>query len=226
MSTDAPVIKSPEIIRRKRPTTEDHLQHYDDLLSYLAQEIDRKSRSMEPGVRTLRKARKKLLNMKKELPKIRFTKKAFAPLTKREPIGLLTPVYISIELAKFLHLPEVSLISRLDAIRALCVYCHLDPEESREEMKRWSYLNTNGRNLQDPQDRRYILPDKELSKLLRYDEYRKAVEGGKMYRTKKDKETGEITTEKVTSARLSYLIIQKLLSVHFLVENEDDEESE
>lgn len=212
--------------KRKRPTAEEHLQHYDELLSYLSQEIDRKSREMEPGVRTLRKAKKKLMNMKKELPKIRFTKKVFAPLTKREPVGLLTPLPISIELAQFLHFPEVALISRLDAIRALCVYCHLDPEESREEMLRWRHLNTINRDLQDPKDRRYILPDTPLSKLLRYDSYKKSVDKGEIYRSKKDKESGEVTMEKVTSSRLSYLIIQKLVSIHFLVEDDESEDNE
>lgn len=217
---------SQEIIKksRKRPTADDHLQHYNDLLAYLNSEIDRKSRNMEAGIRTLRKARKQLLTMRKELPKIKFTKKSFAPATKRTPTGIITPLPISMELAEFLQVPSDTLVSRLDANRAVCVYCNLKDDEGREETLRWSYLNTERRNLQDPKDRRYILPDEKLATLLDYDSYKKSVEDGDVYRTKKDKETGHTTVEKVTSSRLSYLTVQKLLSVHFWMDDEEDED--
>ena len=208
-------------LSRKKPTAEDHIHHYDDLLTYLNSEIDRKSRNMEAGIRTLRKARKQIMAMRKELPKIRFTKKSFAPATKRTPTGIITPLPISVELAEFLQVPSDTLVSRLDANRAVCVYCNLKEDEKREEILRWSYLNTEHRNLQDTTDRRYILPDEKLSTLLDYDSYKKSVENGEVYRTKKNKETGLYAVEKVVSSRLSYLTVPKLLSVHFWMDDED-----
>jgi len=211
----------PKKAPRKKPTPQEHLEHYDQLITYLTTEIDRKRRNMEAGVKTLRKARKSLMAMRKELPKIKFTKKIFASPNKRDPVGLTTPIPISMELADFLGVPHTTLISRLDANRAVCVYCHIKEGEDREDILRWSYLNPDGRNLQDPKDRRYILPDQALTELLRYDDYQNAVAKGEVYTTKKDKETGEVTTKQVTSSNLTYFTIQKLLSVHFWVDDED-----
>ena len=207
--------------KRRKPTAEEHLQHYDNLVNYLSSEIDRKCRNMEPGIRTLRKTKKQLLLMRKELPKLRLTKKTFAK-EKREAVGLSSPMLISEELAEFLQVDSTTLLSRLEVNRAICVYCRLNPDEKREEMLKWAYLN-DGRNLQDPNNKRMIKPDKALSKLLRYPEYVERVRRGEVVRKRKN-EDGTITMVKATDPSLSYLIMPTLLSIHLLSPDEVDDD--
>lgn len=203
---------------RRKPTAIEHLQHYDELINYLSSEIDRKCRNMEPGIRTLRKTKKKLLLMRKELPKIRLTKKTFAK-EKKEAVGLMSPMLISEELAAFLNVDYTTLLSRLDVNRAIYAYCHLNPEEKREEMLKWAYLN-KGKDLQDPSNKRLIIPDKELSKLLRYPEYVEKVKRGEVIRRKKGVDGMDV---RVTNPSLSYLTIPTLLSIHLLSPEDVDE---
>ena len=198
---------------RKKPTPEGYLNQYDDLISYLDIEIDRKSREMEKGVRTLRRTRKALLQMKKDLPKLRISKKTFASQKKGSKV-LSTPVHISTQLADFLQVPHDTLLSRKEVTRAIVVYCNARPEEDREEFLRWSYLNT-GRNLQNPKDRRFIIPDDNLSKLLRFDQYQQDVANGLIMKKVKDKITGQVKVVPVTSPALSYISIQRLLKIHY-----------
>jgi chromatin remodeling complex protein RSC6 len=207
--------------KRKKPTAIEHLQHYEDLLNYLTTEIDRKCRNMEPGVRTLRKTKKKLLLMRKELPKLRLTKKTFAG-EKKEATGLSNPMLISEELADFLQVDSTTLLSRLEVNRAICVYCHLNPDEKREGMLRWSYLN-NGRDLRNPNNKRLIIPDDSLSDLLRYPEYVEKVKRGEIIRKKK-LEDGSVISKVATDSSLTYLIMPTLLNIHLLSPDEIDDD--
>lgn len=175
--------------RRKNPTLEDHINNYDNLIRFLESEIDRKSREMEKGVRTLRKTRNAVIKMRKELLKIRVSKKAVKDvLGKRDcPNGLVNRYPISKELAIFLKVDLDTILSRVDITRAICVYSHLKKDEDREEMLKWAYLNPKGeRNLQDPTDKRRIKPDKKLADLLK------------------------------TEEPLNYITLQKLIGIHII----------
>lgn len=221
------VSASTDIIRKvkHKTTIEEHVTHYTDLIASINTEIDKRSRNMEGGVRIFRRMRKTLTAMLKELPHVVRSKKLRALITKKRmsPAGLNMKYTISSELARFLQKPSDAVLSRIEATRAICVYAHIKPDESREEILEWSYLNTGGkRDLQDPENKRAILPDVALSKLLNYEKYKRDVLQGKI--TKKTKTfidvDGEksqvIKTVKVTDNALFYWTIQRLVSIHFL----------
>ena len=213
---------------RKKPTITDHIGHYEQLFELLDAEIDRKSREKEKGTRSLRTIRKVLTQMRKEVPYVTKSREARkqSSTRKESTSGLMMKFSISKELATFLDIPTDTKLSRVDVTRAICVYSHLKENEKREEMLRWKYLNPGSkRDLQFPQDKKAIIPDKALSKLLRYDEYKKKIAAGLVTHNMKNKETGEKITVQVKTEALHYWAIQNLLSIHFFTEKIEDEDS-
>lgn len=203
--------------KRHRPDIEEHIGHYKELLELIDIEIDKRSRGKGKGIRILKLVKKRLIKMKKEVPIIvrrRVNRKG-----KRDPAsnGLTMEMSISDELLEFLGLPEDSTLSRLDGTRAVDVYAHLKENEDREGMLKWAYLNPDcKRDLQNPMDRKAIVPDKTLSKLLKYKKYQRQVANGEITKKMRDKETGIISIVPVTSDALYYWVVPKLLGVHFL----------
>lgn len=216
---ESKVVESPvaKVVKtRHRPTIEEHIAHYDALLAMLDVEIDRRAREKEKGARQFRKARKLVVQMRKELP---YISKAKLPKTRRNSAGsgLKKPLSISEELRAFLGLEEGEKISRIDVSRAICVYAHLKPDEAREEMLRWKHLNPKGkRNLQDPVDKKAIRPDAKLGELLGYERYRKDVAKGRITNKSKDRATGEVVEKVVSNDALYYWTIQRLINRHFI----------
>jgi hypothetical protein len=199
---------------REKPTMEGHIANYNKLFTMLDEEISRKSREKEKGVRVLRSVRKTLDKMRKELPKVARSKAAKIKSSSGRRGGITIQLSISPELCEFLQLPENSKITRLDATRAICVYSHLKDDEKREELLKWKHLNPKGkRNLQSGQDGRIIIPDSKLSKLLKYKQYQKDVSKGKIL--KKTKKDGKIVMVPEATDSLYYYTIQRLLSPHF-----------
>lgn len=68
----------------------------------------------------------------------------------RKPSAFIIQSRISDDLAKFLNVPLNTLMARTDVTRRIC-----------------EYISNN--RLQDPNDRRIIIPDQKLSELLKYD---------------------------------------------------------
>jgi chromatin remodeling complex protein RSC6 len=100
------------------------------------------------GIKFLRTVKKRVTTLSKD------TKRAFntKPKTKRSKnsqSGFMKPVAISDELAKFAGWPTGCLKSRVDATKFLC-----------------DYIKKN--NLQNPADKRQILPDAALQALLKF----------------------------------------------------------
>jgi len=210
--------------KRRKRTIEEHITRYDTLFELLNTEIDRKSRMMEKGVKTLRTVRKVLEEMRKDVPHIAKSKAArqFASNRKESSSGIMIQYPISKELADFLQLPHDTSLSRVDATRAICVYANIKENEKRETMLRWKYLNPGGkRNLQVPYDKRAIVPDKKLTKLLGYDEYKRKVANGEIMQKVKNKETGMITSVEVSNDALYYTTIQRLVGIHLLTDDAD-----
>jgi chromatin remodeling complex protein RSC6 len=157
--------------KRTKPTIYDHIAHYEQLLNLINGEIDRKSRTRENGgVRILQKSRKMIETMRKELVHITRSKEARAALSTRKKTlsGLTMKYFVSQKLADFLQIDsEVDTVSRVDVIRAVCVYAHIKPDEKREDILVWSYLNPGSkRNLQNPNNKKTILVDRVLSNLF------------------------------------------------------------
>lgn len=214
---------------RKKATIEGHIEKYDQVLALLDSEIDRKSREKEKGARAFRKVRKIVVQMRKELPVVTKSKAARlqSSMRKNTISGIMIQCQISEELAKFLQVPPDTRISRIEATRAICAYAHWKEDEKREPVLRWKHLNPGGkRNLQNPQEKKAILPDKTLNRLLKYDQYRKDVKNGKVYKKVKDKETGKVNLVQMTTDILYYWVIQRLISDHFLKDDDEADEED
>ena len=154
--------------------------------------------------------------MRKEIPHISpQAKKIYYKPRKTTNSGLMKKYTISDALADFLGVDHNSQYSRIDITCAICAYAHIKDDEDRDKILQWAYLNPEGkRNLQNPRDKRAIIPDKHLKKLLKYEKYQKDVKAKKITKKIKNKETGEITKIPVDNDFLYYWVIQRLISVH------------
>jgi chromatin remodeling complex protein RSC6 len=199
--------------KRKKITIVDHLARYDKFHEMLEAEIDKRGREDKgKGARFLKASMKLLKEMRKDLPKIMGRKKMPEGEVPKRKGGLSTRYKISPELAKFLKVSKDSILSRQDVMRAIYTYIKFDENDEREDVQKWSKLNPGGeRNLNDAENRLTVLPDKALSDLLRYEDYKKKVHKGEI--TRKDKNGEEVTVE---DDSLKYWIIQKLLQRHFV----------
>lgn len=201
---------------RRVVTYENHMQKFDELIKLIDEEIDRKSKDREKGVRTLRSINKMVKELQKDSEKIshrrRQTKNGNSKVS-----GFNYPCRISKELADFLGKDEEFTPTRKEITNAICVYCHVKPDEKRDHMKKWMYLNPEGkRNLQSPENKMIIFPDDKLKKLFKYNQYQKDVKSGKIVSKRRDKKTGEETTVKIEDDGLRYCVFQRLIKPHIL----------
>lgn len=205
---------------RVKPSIEGHVAKYDELFSIIDKEIERKAKEMEKGCKQMRKMKKILVSMRKELGQITRSKAArkYASTRKNVNSGLNSKYDISDEFRKFLKLKDDQVqLSRIEANRAVCAYINLREGEDREDTLRWAYLNPKGkRNLQDKKNKMAVIPDEALSKLLKYEKYKKDVKAGKITKKSKDKETGKIEKVVVDDDALYYWTIQVLLTPHLI----------
>lgn len=156
---------------RNVPTRESIMAEFSELLSLLDQQITnvRDATDKTNGVRFLRTLSKRLRNLQTSSSRLMRQKQPSA--RKNNNSGFLKPVKISSDMAKFTGLDPSGLHSRVDVTKFLC-----------------SYIRDH--NLQNPKDRRQIVADPQLSKLLGYD-------------------------SKKTDTPLTYYHIQSLLKNHF-----------
>jgi len=202
---------------RRKVTMETHLEKYDGLLELLDEHIDRLRKNKEPGSRVFTTIRKAVRELHKEAPKIANSRRKSVADNQNKVSGFVLQCRLSPELADFLRVDRGATLCRRDVTNAICVYSRLKPDESRPHMLKWEYLNPQGkRNLQNPKERMAIVPDHALSKLLRYNKYKKDVKKGVVTKNVKDKKTRATTTVVVTEPTLYYWVIQKLLSVHYV----------
>jgi len=202
---DSIKVKNP----KKKAIILSHIQKYDELTLLLDHEIDRRSREREKGVKLLQTIRKKVNKMNVEFRRIEKIKR------KRGGIGggLVSKSEVTDELADFLKISSGSQITRNEITNAICVYCHLIPDEKRPQMLVWEKINPKGkRDLQDPNNKSIIIPDKKLSKLLNYKKYIRDVNNKKITENKVNKETNEKEVIIVTDPSLKYYVMQKLIS--------------
>jgi len=198
---------------KTKPTLESHLKRYDDIIEFVKTEIDRKKTNSEPGVRPLQRIGKELKSMRSEVPRI-SKKRGYRKNSDNRVSGFTLECEISGELRKFLGLKPKDKVTRRDVTNALCVYVHLKDNEKREGMLRWAHLNKDDRDLRDETNKMHIVPDKNLAKLLNYNQYKKDVKSGKITSTSTNKETGEVTENVVSDDGLYYRTMQQLIQVH------------
>ncbi len=156
-----PVVESTEdnlvdedIIQAKRgaPTRESVLQTFEDLIKSVETEMDtlREGDTKNKGVKFLRTLNKKLKILRNQSSRIIKQKRASVKKSTNNNSGFLKPVKISTEMAKFTGWDKDELKSRVDVTKFLC-----------------DYIRNN--NLQNPKDKRQIVADAKLQKLLKYD---------------------------------------------------------
>lgn len=201
---------------RAKITVESFTELSETIIQRLDSKIEKMSKSGESGIRFIRSIRKDVDKMRRQIPKISKTQRQ--PSTnKKNASGLVMKCELSDELCDFLKVDKGTLLSRTEINAAICVYVNLKDDETREKQIRWAYLNPKGkRDLQDPNNRRRIIPDKKLSKLLNYKQFQKDVKKGVIFIERKDKRTGIKTKIPVEDDGLYYYWIQKLFQRHII----------
>jgi chromatin remodeling complex protein RSC6 len=138
--------------KRVPPTKDSVMEAFDDIIKTIESEIEslRESDAKTKGVKFLRTLNKRLKILKNQSSRIIKQKRTSSKKTTNNNSGFLKPVRISKEMAKFTGFDEAELKSRVDITKYIC-----------------QYIKNN--NLQNPEDKRQILADAKLSKLLKYD---------------------------------------------------------
>ena len=162
--------------KRVVPTRESVVSSFDEVIQMVETEIAslRDSSTKAKGVKFLRSLNKRLKTLKTQVSRIkqRSSTKMVSSTNTNTNSGFLKPVKISSDMAKFTGWNPDELKSRVDVTKFLC-----------------NYIREN--NLQNPTDKRQIVPDAKLSKLIKYD-------------SKKESEP------------LRYYSLQKFLKPHFM----------
>ena len=162
--------------KRVVPTKETILASFDEIISMVEGEIlsIRENQTKTKGIKFLRTLNKRLKVLKNQSTRvIKQRNPSLRKNVNNNNSGFLKPVKISNEMAKFTGWNANELRSRVDVTKYLC-----------------NYIREN--NLQNPKDRRQIIADAKLSKLLNYDS---------------KKENGE---------PLTYYRIQSYIKPHFI----------
>lgn len=155
-SADAPVAEEVEGVKdssRKRtaPTRESVLAEFDEVVASITEECARVKDSSDKGV----KGTKFLTSLSKRVKNLqastaRAMKQKQPSTRKNNNSGFLKPVKLSADMAKFTNFDSKKEHSRVDVTKYIC-----------------EYIRTH--NLQNPTNRREIIADQSLSKLLAYD---------------------------------------------------------
>ena len=134
--------------KRRVPTKESIIQGFDELVSSIDEEIVRlrESAGKAKGVKFLRSLGKKVKTLRGHSVRV-MKQKQKTNRKNNTNSGFLKPVHISEEMAKFTGWNNTDLRSRVDVTKYIC-----------------KYIRDNG--LQNPSDRRQIVADKKLAKLL------------------------------------------------------------
>lgn len=145
--------------KRTAPTKEGIATSFDELIQMVETEIVslRDSSNKTKGVKFLRTLNKRIKSLKAQVARIkqRTSTKVVSSSSNGTNSGFLKPVKISSDMAKFTGWDPSELKSRVEVTKYLC-----------------NYIREN--NLQNPNDKRQIIPDAKLSKLIKYDAKKEA----------------------------------------------------
>lgn len=179
-TNDEVIVEDEEVVistsKKTAHTKDSILKMFDDILGLIENEIStlRNSENKIKGIKFLRQLSKNIRILKNASGRVIKNKKGTVVQKKtvNTNSGFLKPVKISKEMAKFTGWNVDELKSRVDVTKYLCNYI-------------------KEKNLQNPTDRRQIIADAKLAKLLDYD-------------TKKNTQP------------LTYFLIQSHLKKHFV----------
>jgi chromatin remodeling complex protein RSC6 len=139
--------------QKDEKTNETLDETFDDIIKQIDSEIEnlRNGQSKIVGVKFLRSLNKKIKHLKLKTSRtVKQKTKGVRKNVNNTNSGFLKPVKISKEMGKFTGWGQNDLHSRVDVTKYIC-----------------KYIKDN--NLQNPSDRRQIIADNKLSKLLNYD---------------------------------------------------------
>lgn len=161
--------------RAAPPTVESIQAEFAELVSTLEQQIAqlRDSSDKTGSLKFLRGILRRAKSLQSNSARV-MRRKHTVKRTNNTSSGFLKPVKISPDIAKFTGMNATDLHSRVDVTKYLCGYI-------------------KKHNLQNPEDKRQIIPDQALSKLLGYD-------------------------AKKATEPLTYYRVQSLLKPHFISE--------
>lgn len=165
--------------RKRRVVSKESLQSdFDATVELVDQEIERQRAATTKGgnVRFLRSLRKKMLRLQRDAHKVANMKRRNPNRAKNNSSGFMKPVKISKDMTKFTGWDASELKSRVDVTRYICNY-------------------VKEHDLQNPEDRRQIFPDKKLRSLLKLDK------------------------ASLKAEPLTYYSLQQKIQPHFLKEN-------
>ena len=143
------VEESTSIISKGTPTKESVLASFDALVSAIDAEVDaiRSGDKAGGGIKFLKSCATNIKKLQKHTARISKTKTKGKSTTPNTNSGFLKPVPVSDDVRKFAGWNSDELHSRVDVTKFIC-----------------NYVKEN--NLQNPEDRRRIVPDAKLKKLL------------------------------------------------------------
>ena len=143
------VEESTSIISKGTPTKESVLASFDALVSAIDAEVDaiRSGDKAGGGIKFLKSCATNIKKLQKQTARISKTKGKSKSTTPNTNSGFLKPVPVSDDVRKFAGWNSDELHSRVDVTKFIC-----------------NYVKEN--NLQNPEDRRRIVPDAKLKKLL------------------------------------------------------------
>jgi chromatin remodeling complex protein RSC6 len=138
--------------KRRVPTRDSIIESFDELIKSIESEMEalREGDTKNKGIKFLKTMNKRLKILKNQSARIIKQKRVSTKKSTNNNSGFLKPVKISTEMAKFTGWDKETLKSRVDVTKFLC-----------------TYIKDN--NLQNPVDKRQILADGKLQKLLKYD---------------------------------------------------------
>lgn len=171
--SDVENVSSASDKKRRVPTRDSVLESFDELITTIDDEIARLRESPQKtkGVKFLRTVNKNLKTIRSQSTRV-MKHRNRSNRKNNNNSGFLKPVQISKEMAKFTGWDTSELRSRVDVTKFIC-----------------NYIKEN--NLQNPADRRQIVADNKLAKLLDYD-------------------------SKKTNEPLTYYRIQSYMKKHFI----------
>ena len=154
-TTPTTAAAAPKVTKKRRVVDRESVfNSFDALQKQVEDEIDAvrsaSDKSRVSGVRFLRSLNKSLKQLKKDTARAMKQKRKNPNRANNSSSGFMKPVAISGEMSKFTGWGADELKSRVDVTKYIC-----------------GYIRDN--NLQNPDDRRQIVPDKKLQALLKLD---------------------------------------------------------
>lgn len=192
----------------------DYIQTFNNFLEKLDEEIERKKKERESGIRSLLSIRRDALLLKKQVPKI----------TKRMVSTATTKAAASVE-----GVPsDVAVETSTTSTCAFNQECSVSPE-----LAKYLKLNKNFKakrcdiiKLVFEMRRTGEEAETQLQILLGYDDYKERVKNGEVFKNALHKETGIKHRVKVDDDALFFWVVNRLLSPHiFSVEKSSVEKS-